>query len=147
MKTSHIQNHHNANREDMIRSGHSTLNLSIMYQKSFSSPYFQVQCFFFFCQGSLRTVFQRRAAKFSWEVKCLLISTLTGSGWTSSIRQHLVLFMRSSRSKQEARINRTSEMTDEAGPQRPVCGGDCKVSEWPKKEAGLMFSGVLWCGW
>lgn len=79
----------------------------------------------------------------SYEVKYLLISTLTGSGLTSSISQRLVQCMRGPRSQHEAHINRTREMTDKPSPQRPDCGGAWKVGEWVKREEGLMFSGVL----
>lgn len=79
----------------------------------------------------------------SYEVKYLLISTLTGSGLTSSISQRLVQCMRRPRSQHEAHINRTREMTDKPSPQRPDCGGAWKVGEWVKREEGLMFSGVL----
>lgn len=78
-------------------------------------------------------------------MKYLLISALTGSGSTSSISQRLVLCMRRPRSQHEARISRTREMTDKAGPQRLDCGSWRKVGEWAEKEEGLVLGGmVIW---
>jgi len=51
--------------------------------------------------------------------------------------------MRRPRSQHVAHFNRTREMTDKPGPQKPDCGYAWRVGEWVKREEGLVFSGVL----
>lgn len=71
----------------------------------------------------IKKLFCQAPPRSSKEVKCLLISTLTASGLTSSISLRLVRSMRRPWSQHEAHINRTRETTDKGSPQRPDCGG------------------------